>query len=126
MKKITTNATFKDCIASILRYHSYKNIDYIPYGYRTKLITMDSDNNKEEIMKMFEICVDFYIEENLIYFRVKKNDEELEEWFKDNQNSLNYYIQKLKNWFNKNEENKIQIENYLKVKKLDWILEKLI
>jgi hypothetical protein len=67
----------------------------------------------------------FDITDDYIIFTINRTKEEIEKYHKEQKESLEYSLNKLKKWFNQTPENKKEIEVYLKQKNLEWILKKI-
>lgn len=120
-QRIVIKAAFADCINRILSINTEK----VPEEYLTKVVGLDNTDSKEKILRVLSDCLSFKIYDGYIEATVKRSKEELQEHLKHEQKVLDCSISQLKKWFSSSEDNKAQIETYLKFKGLHWILNKL-
>lgn len=121
MKKLVIKSDFNDCINRILECKD----STIPTWFLTKEITLNNNNNKDEIIELLNTCSSFSIVDNSINFKVKRSQSEIDRYHEEKAQLLKYNLLKLKKWFDKNIENRDQIKTYLKAKQLDWILDSI-
>ena len=115
---IKIKAEYKSCIDRIVSCYSAKPT-------LTKDVYVNSSYDKEEIIILFQNCVDFYLYEGEIHFKIPTTDEEKNKELEANKNHTIKNINILKKRCAKNEEVKTQIIDYLKHTGLRWIVEEI-
>ena len=118
MAKFTIKGSFVDTINRIEFCNKIKIS-------QTKEISFYYKTNKSELIKAIKNGKSFYILEDIIYIEVDRTEEEKEKDIEHYKNVVKYNISTLKNWFNQKEDYKNQIETYLELKKLNWILKEI-
>ena len=116
---ITINASFKDAIDRLIYYTTEVKPLFI------KEVIFDNESDKNSLINTLKDCIYFNIEGNSIICTVYTTEEEKEQYLQRYEVLRKAQLNTLKKWYNLKEEYKTQLTEYLKIKNLKWILDKI-
>ena len=116
---ITINASFKDTIDRLIYYTTEVKPLF------TKEVIFDNESDKNSLINTLKDCIYFNIEGDSITCTVYTTEEEKEQYLQRYEVLRKAQLNTLKKWYNLKEEYKTQLTEYLKIKSLNWILDKI-